>query len=71
MSGNEDNIKFDIKRNYTTPSVKIPQIQKKDNINNISNIENSELNIENQKLIEEIKTLKIKEEQNKTVIVDS
>ena len=71
MSGNEDNIKFDIKRNYTTPSVKIPQIQKKDNINNISNIENSELIIENQKLIEEIKTLKIKEEQNKTVIVDS
>ena len=71
MSGNEDNIKFDIKRNYTAPSVKTPQIHNKDNINNISNIENSELKIENQKLIEEIKKIKIKEERSKNAFVDS
>ena len=70
MSGNEDNIKFDIKRNYTAPFVKPSQIQNKDN-NNVSNIENSELKIENAKLIEEIKKIKIKEERSKNAFVDS
>ena len=73
MSGNEENIKLNnIKKNYTTPSSKnVNQIQNKDNNNNSNDIENSELKIENAKLNEEIKKIKLKEERSKNAFVDS
>ncbi len=74
MNGNEENIKLDnIKRNYTTPSStkNMNQMHNKDNNNNSNSIENSELKIENAKLIEEIKKIKLKEERSKNAFVDS
>ena len=43
----------------------------KDNNNNSNDIENSELKIENAKLNEEIKKIKLKEERSKNAFVDS
>ena len=74
MNGNEENSKLDnIKRNYTTPSStkNMIQMHNKDNNNNSNSIENSELKIENAKLIEEIKKIKLKEERSKNAFVDS
>ena len=74
MNGNEENSKLDnIKRNYTTPSStkNMNQMHNKDNNNNSDSIENSELKIENAKLIEEIKKIKLKEERSKNAFVDS